>query len=166
MYRYCGDTTLERASTIGEVTAPRYVARFRHQISQPNLRTPCERGRGRSFSIRSRRFQLTRASFSALLFITQNVGRQHMRMYRDTGVGIHEGSYSPECRQSDTAVPIEFFHSHNKRNTEGYYVHQFLSSRSPVEPPNPDRRKNLFRQDECGESRRSCLGLNLKRLAP
>src|SRR5438445_11713012 len=31
-----------------------------------------------------------------------------MCMYRDTGVGIHEGSYFPECLQSDTAVPIEF----------------------------------------------------------
>ena len=32
-----------------------------------------------------------------------------MRMYRDTGAGIHEGSYSPECRQSDAAIPIEFY---------------------------------------------------------
>src|SRR2546427_6237308 len=29
MYRYFGDTTLERVSTIGEVTVPRCVARFR-----------------------------------------------------------------------------------------------------------------------------------------
>jgi len=64
--------------------------------------------------MQSVRFQLTHANFSALLFITQNVGRQHMRMYRDTGVGIHEGSYSPECRQSDAAIPIEFYNPTTK----------------------------------------------------
>src|SRR5262249_19833532 len=58
------------------------------------------------------------------------------------------------------------FTAPNNVTPKDKYVHQFLSSRSAVAPPNLNLPKNRLRQDECGKRRLACLGLNLKRLAP